>query len=89
MTLKFYKCASAIPHLHKITNLTKRIVSTGQFISDYKVLKIRRIVKQGIIWFSNMQIRYFKDLCEPALILPVRGGGGVGMTPQRFKHNSA
>ena len=41
-------------------NLTKK----------YKVLKgymIRKIVKQEIIWFSNMQIRYFKDLCEPCL----------------------
>ena len=39
----------------------------------YKVLKryiIRKIVKQGIIWFSNMQIRYFKDLCEPCLNAP-------------------
>ena len=26
---------------------------------------IRKIVKQGITWFSNMQIRSFKDLCEP------------------------
>ena len=26
---------------------------------------IQKIVKQGMIWLSNMQIRYFKDLCEP------------------------
>ena len=67
MTLKFYECACATPHLHKISN---HIVSTGQFKFEYKVLKrymIRKIVKQGIIWFSNMQIRYFKDLCEPCL----------------------
>ena len=73
MTLKFYKCACSRSHLHKITNLTKKIVSTGQFTFDYKVLKrylIRKIVKQGIIWFSNMQIRYFKDLCEPCLGAP-------------------
>ena len=73
VTLKFYKCACATPHLHKISNLTKEIVSTGQFTSDYKVLKrymIRKIVKQGIIWFSNMHIRYFKDLCEPCLNAP-------------------
>ena len=31
---------------------------------------IRKIVKQGIIRFSNMQIRYFKDLCEPCLNAP-------------------
>ena len=31
---------------------------------------IRKIVKQVIIWFSNMQIRYFKDLCEPRLNEP-------------------
>ena len=31
---------------------------------------IRKIVKQGIIWFSNMQIRYFKDLCKPCLNAP-------------------
>ena len=31
---------------------------------------IRKTVKQGIIWFSNMQIRYFKDLCEPCLNAP-------------------
>ena len=37
MTLKFYKCACATPHLHKILNLTKKIVSTGQFTFDYKV----------------------------------------------------
>ena len=71
--LKFYKCACVTPHLHKISNLTKKIVSTGQFIFDYKVLKrsmIRKIVKQGIIWFSNMQIRYFKDLWETCLNAP-------------------
>ena len=70
MTLKFYTCTCATPHLHKISNLTKKIVSTGQFTFDYKVLKRymnRKIVKQGIIWFSNMQIRYLKDLCEPCL----------------------
>ena len=70
MTLKFYKCTCATSHLHKISNLTKKIVSTGQFTFDYKVLKrymIRKIVKQGIILFSNMQIRYFKNLCEPRL----------------------
>ena len=39
VTLKFYKCACATPHLHKISNLTKRIVSTGQFIFYYDVLK--------------------------------------------------
>ena len=68
--LKFYKCACVTPHLHRISNLTKKIVSTGQFTFDYKVLKkyiIRKVVKQGIIWFSNMQIRYFKNLCEPCL----------------------
>ena len=73
LTLKFYKCACATPHLHKISNLTKKIVSTGQFTCDYKVLKrymIRKTVKQGIIWPSNMQIRYFKDLCEPCLNAP-------------------
>ena len=73
VTLKTYKCAYATPHLHKISNLTKIIVSIGQFTFDYKVLKrymIRKIVKQGIIWFSNMQIRYFKDLCEPCLNAP-------------------
>ena len=72
-TLKFYKCACATPHLHKISNLTKKIVSTGQFTFDNKVLKryiIGKIVKQAIIWFSNMQIRYFKDLCEPCLSVP-------------------
>ena len=49
----------------KRISLTKKIVSTGQFTFDYKVLKrhmIRKIVKQRIIWFSNMQIRYVKDL---------------------------
>ena len=73
MTLKLYKCACAKPHLHKISNLTKKIISTGQFTFDYKVLKrymIQKIVKQGIIWLSNMQIRYFKDLCEPCLNAP-------------------
>ena len=38
------------PHLHKISNLTKKIVSTSQFTFDYKVLKrymIPKIVKQG------------------------------------------
>ena len=73
MTLKFYKCACATPHLHKISNLAKKIVSTGQFTFDYKVLKrymIRKIVKQGIIWFSIMQIRYFKDLRESCLNKP-------------------
>ena len=33
---------------------------------------IRKIVKQGIIWFSNMQIRYFKHVCEPCLNAPER-----------------
>ena len=73
MTLKFYKCACATPHLHKISNLAKKIVSTGQFTFDYKVLKryiIQKIVKQGIIWFSNMQIRHFKDHWEPYLNAP-------------------
>ena len=73
MTLKFYKCACEAPHLHKISNLTKKIVSTCQFTFDYKVLKrymIRKIVKQGIIWFSNMLIRYFTELCEPCLNAP-------------------
>ena len=73
MTLKFYKCTCATPHLHKISNLTKTIVSTGQSTFDYKVLKrymIRKIVKQGIIWLSNMQIRYFKDFCELCLDAP-------------------
>ena len=70
MTLKFYKYACTTPHLHKISNLT---VLTGQFTFDYKVLKrymIRKIVKQGTVWFSNMQIRYFKDLSEPCLNTP-------------------
>ena len=52
VTLKFYKCAYATPHLHKISNLSNKIVSTGQFTFDYKVLKrymIPKIVKQGII----------------------------------------
>ena len=51
----------------------KELFSTGQFTSDYKVLKrymVRKILKQGIIRFSNMQIRYFKDLCEPCLNAP-------------------
>ena len=41
--------------------------------TSFAVLKkymIRKIVKQGITWFSNMQIRYFKDLCEPCLNSP-------------------
>ena len=71
-----YKCAT--PHLHKISNLTKKIVSTGQFTFDYKVLKrymIRKIVKQGIICFSNMQIRYFKGFANHALThLKISGG---------------
>ena len=59
-----------------MSNLAKKIVSTGQVTSDYnvscdyKVLKrymIRKIVKQEIIWFSIMQIGYFKDLCQPCL----------------------
>ena len=74
MTLKFYKCACPTPHLQKISNLAKKIVSIGQlFTFDYKVLKrymIRKIVKQGINWFSNTQIRYFKDLYEPCLNAP-------------------
>ena len=73
MTLRFYKCACATPHLNKISNLTRKIVSTGQFTFDYKVLKrymIRKIVKQGVNWFSNMQIGYFKDLYEPFLNAP-------------------
>ena len=73
VTLKFYKCACTTPHLHKISNLTKKIASAGQFTFDYKILKrymIRKIVKQGIIWVSNMQIRYFKDLCKPCLNAP-------------------
>ena len=77
MTLKFYKCACATPHLHKISNLTEKIVSIGQFTFDYEVLKrymIRKIVKQGIIWFSNVEIRYFKDLCEPSLSTPESTG---------------
>ena len=70
MTLKFYKCACATPHLRKISNLTSKLVSTGQFTFDYEMLKrymILKIVKQGTIWFSNMQIRYFTDLCEQCL----------------------
>ena len=73
VTLKFYECAGAAPHLHKISNLTKTIVSTSQFTFYYKVLErfmIRNIIKQGIICFSNMQMRYFKDLCEPCLNSP-------------------
>ena len=31
---------------------------------------IGKIAKQGIICFSNMQIRYLKDLCEPCLNAP-------------------
>ena len=47
------------PHLHKISNLTKKIVSTGQFTFDYKVLKrymIGKIVKQRInnLIFKNV-----------------------------------
>ena len=71
MTLKFYKCASATPHLHKISNLAKKIVSTGQFTFDYKILKrymIRKIVKQGISWFSNVQIRYLRTFANHALM---------------------
>ena len=30
----------------------------------------QRLIKQGIICFSNMQIRYLKDLCEPCLNAP-------------------
>ena len=78
MTLKVYKYACAKPHLHKISNLTKNIVSTGQFTFNYKVLKrymIRKMVKQRIIWFSNTQIRYFKDLCEPCLNAPESSPG--------------
>ena len=91
MTLKFYKCACATRHLHKISNLTKKIVSIGQFTFEYKVLKrymIRKIVKQGIIWFLNMQIRYLKDLCERCFNAPEHswggGGGGKGALPQNF-----
>ena len=86
MTLKFYKCACATSHLHKISNLTKKVVSTGQFTFDYKVLKrymIRKIVKQGIIWLSNMQNRYFKDLCEPCLNAP-ETAAIPGTTVQHF-----
>ena len=36
---------------------------------------VRKIVKQGIFWFSNVQIRYFKDLCEPCLSAPELGEG--------------
>ena len=73
MTFKYYKCASATSHLHKISNLTKIIVSTAQFTFDYNVLIryiIQKVVKQGIIWFPNMQIRYSKDLSEPCLNAP-------------------
>ena len=72
-TLRLYKCTCATPHLHKITNLTEKIVSTDQFTFDCKVLNrcmIRRIVKQEIICFSNMQIRYLKELCQPCLTVP-------------------
>ena len=56
-----------------MSNRSKKIVLTGQFTFDYKVLKrymIRKVVRQGIIWFSNIQIRYLKDLCEPCLNTP-------------------
>ena len=74
MTLKFYKCACATPHLHKTSNLTeKNTVLTGQFTFECKVFKrymIRKIVKQRIIRFSNMHIRYHKGLCQPCLNPP-------------------
>ena len=60
--------ACTIPHLH--SNLTEKIVLTDKFKFDCKFSKRYvngKIVKQRIICFSNMQIRYLKDLPEPCM----------------------
>ena len=50
---------------------------------------MRKIVKQGIIWFSNIQIRYFKDLCEPCLNAPERARAGDSSMYEKWRCSNA